>query len=919
MATLIRLFDLANLSIGTPEVGAVNFNALHTLLHAIIKHFNIQDIKTEIPEEERGLYESLGLWGESQQGKVAIRYHQMERKIQEIERLLQALNNLPTGSDLMEKTKGMGQQVVISPVGDMWQMMQMKKKIESNEAGVSKAMALLQDVLHEITNLQDSKTYVENQLQNLGQKVTECGPADTLQDLKQRLNQIEQQRIGVESLDWLQRELELIHQKLNQLEERLAQYPSPDDLSNKVGWDILRETLVRPKYTTDSQTSDTTVTEEKVHQQDPQGFKLASKHSLTTKITAQGPQQGSQLSIEHSPMAQPSQQGVQQGSQLARKTLTEPVYVTDISESGTQKVSSNNGLSSATTNLVTTQQRGPVSSSIGLTSATISLADTQHTSADNRIQEGSTQSETSGKTFIQTLSVDQPHISGTQRVQKGRTHFIASPISAATYSKTFPSTTALTSSSDSSSASKHHDTDTVEALRNIGTLSAEYSQILERIQALESDKADRAELRLLLAEIDLHGFTLPDMHKKLNSLLEDMQVFKVDREKDGELLGHIQNTMLQLQEECEKLNVTTSNLIQDHQQDQRHIDILYQSVEKLDEKKADKDHIGLEIDVKADKRALEGKVSRTQFDATTEQLNNMIQELLSRVSGQEQDWQRILEKISLEMQSKLDRMELDPFKNKLEERWKAIRRQLQERSPQYEADEAAGIRKQLISQFHCISCDRPVDMMVPGPQILNIPSMPSFPAHRSNRPYTVYELEQIRQHNRNHRFLDMNDFYLSSARSCGGSHTLTFPHRRYVKLQNIIPSTSMEDEATTTAPKLAEVDILGYDGQIYRGRMDQRFPSIPPKDGKRCMLKTRMKFTQGSQKCVPYDGYTPPSRPQSAKSSGRSSIALSRTTPEHLSSACQHSQVDNQSHSRETLEFRVEMNFNQPRVDESVM
>lgn len=56
---------------------------------------------------------------------------------------------------------------------------------------------------------------------------------------------------------------------------------------------------------------------------------------------------------------------------------------------------------------------------------------------------------------------------------------------------------------------------------------------------------------------------------------------------------------------------------------------------------------------KADKRALEGKVSRMQFDSMTEQLNNMLQELLSKISGQEKDWNKVIEKISSEMDCKV--------------------------------------------------------------------------------------------------------------------------------------------------------------------------------------------------------------------------------------------------------------------------
>lgn len=42
----ISLCDLLDVSIGTPQVGAVNFSALHALLHAVLKQLDIQQVKT---------------------------------------------------------------------------------------------------------------------------------------------------------------------------------------------------------------------------------------------------------------------------------------------------------------------------------------------------------------------------------------------------------------------------------------------------------------------------------------------------------------------------------------------------------------------------------------------------------------------------------------------------------------------------------------------------------------------------------------------------------------------------------------------------------------------------------------------------------------------------------------------------------
>ncbi|EPQ18953.1 Glutamine-rich protein 2 [Myotis brandtii] len=177
--------------------------------------------------------------------------------------------------------------------------------------------------------------------------------------------------------------------------------------------------------------------------------------------------------------------------------------------------------------------------------------------------------------------------------------------------------------------------------------------------------------------------------------------------QDEELLGHVQSAILQVQGDCEKLNLITGNLIEDHRQKQKDIDVLYQGLEKLEKEKVNRGHLEMEIDVKADKSALEAKVSRMQFDATTEQLNHMMQELVAKMSGQERDWQKMLDRLLTEMDSKL------------------------------------------LAHFHCLSCDRPLETAVTGQVLPTTPVGPSLPGHRSTRPYTVFELEQVRQQSRN--------------------------------------------------------------------------------------------------------------------------------------------------------------------------
>lgn len=109
---------------------------------------------------------------------------------------------------------------------------------------------------------------------------------------------------------------------------------------------------------------------------------------------------------------------------------------------------------------------------------------------------------------------------------------------------------------------------------------------------------------------------------------------------------------------------------------------LFHSLERLEKEKVDKEELVLEIDVvrmsaslcfagrkqgrtrtpwcsavslfqKADRASLAGKVSCAQFDAAMEQLNGAIKEMLSKVTGQEQDWHQVQQKLIQELDSKV--------------------------------------------------------------------------------------------------------------------------------------------------------------------------------------------------------------------------------------------------------------------------
>lgn len=178
----VSLSNMVDLALGTPELGAVNFNVLHSLLHAMLQRLNIADVRAQLPAERHDstvpaaarqagtkvddrrktsdieesdsgfaglasasegcaeLYpDQLGSKQDSEKLIMVTRspYHQLEERVGRMERQLMDLNSLPSTKELMEFTGGERNRD-IRPVADMWQGMQLSQKVDANTQGVSK-------------------------------------------------------------------------------------------------------------------------------------------------------------------------------------------------------------------------------------------------------------------------------------------------------------------------------------------------------------------------------------------------------------------------------------------------------------------------------------------------------------------------------------------------------------------------------------------------------------------------------------------------------------------------------------------------------------------------------------------------------------------------------------------------------------
>ncbi|XP_069803900.1 glutamine-rich protein 2-like isoform X2 [Dendropsophus ebraccatus] len=861
----IRLSDLANLAIGTPEVGSVNFPALRDLLHAILNHLHIQDVGAEPPEEgtrgyppsrgvlvntkeaeppgegiggyppsrgvlvntkeaeppgegiggyppSRGVLEKIeeaeppgeGTRGHQPSGGVLEKIEEdiMERRVLHMAGQLKTFNNLPSGSELIKRSKS-EQQGGGRAVEDMWQMMKLRRRMEVNEEGVSKAMAVLQDLMLEISTLKVSQRDVQDQVQRVAENLQQPSHAELKTDTEK-------------DVEMLQKELELLKSRQKDLEDKmemlcgsLERRPETKDAkppSSLPPWDIdlspmyVREQRYAPFPCHQDTQPSSSLPPWDVDLSPMYGRAQLTKISvpdgpiLSTSQATLSPAQGSgqpkdsalpvdtqhvtqdgasgDTKLEVSEQQHATDQTLPEASMTADSmggidaaaapgspgetfalppgaTSTEDAMSTRTDALGEDKADSTEpGLLQTNTDdlaqtvpdlqdkrtppspemeehrgdkleqmetamdPIVTQQNGQQMEESSLISQQLGYLSASIQTIEKELKELRDRQEQEKATMEQSMADKSLQLQEQLDTLRGILTAMASS-SSTLLAMTIPR------ESDSPAPGSTVNAETTQAAQGTTTMTTTTSKEHVACPACTIDIGKKVS-KLVNQYEDLQKLVTDYTTGEASG--KDVQEGKASDHKiqDTDVIGYIKSVMGKLQEECEQLNKTTKTLIQDHEQKQEQID-------------------------RADKRALDSKVSYERFDATTEHLGKMMEDLLDKMNAHEQDWQRLLENINVEMQNKLDRIEIDPLKNILEERWKDLCHQLQKQPQQYEADEAAGIRKQLMTRFHCLSCDRPVDMMVPGPAITTLPKIPGLPAHQSNRPYTVFELDRARQ------------------------------------------------------------------------------------------------------------------------------------------------------------------------------
>ncbi|VEN51608.1 unnamed protein product [Callosobruchus maculatus] len=236
---------------------------------------------------------------------------------------------------------------------------------------------------------------------------------------------------------------------------------------------------------------------------------------------------------------------------------------------------------------------------------------------------------------------------------------------------------------------------------------------------------------------------LTDMERETAELLEKAHVGG-DVGKEAGVSAEVATVVASLQEEMTMITENMEKLLTDKEKGDHMMDVISEQVELLKTIKADREDLEDALADKADACQINRKVSFEQFDQACGDMSKTIEEALSKLGQQETLWNQALTDIQNSVGNKLDRMELNPLRDFINNKLRSLQEKFRALTALKKEQEAAGTKSKYLRNVNCISCDKDVVMrkeMDPTQFPKPYASQPT----RSMGPYLAYELDQLRK------------------------------------------------------------------------------------------------------------------------------------------------------------------------------
>ncbi|CAH8535176.1 unnamed protein product [Schistosoma turkestanicum] len=837
-----NLSELLDLALGTPDPGSVNFGILYIILSHIIKHLELSDVE---PCEEKNLSE---LYAQSEakfpgSGTDQNIYHGIQKRLLNVESQLELLNSLPNNLEIIgllnnnktdpttttnttandhdnqndtdeNKIKSKKIEHSLDPttattdehriVSQLWQSVQTNKRLDATEEGLHRLSSLTDDLLEQIKKFAEQnkalKAELEEALENSSLK-------EKLAQLTEKLGEIERNQ--------------------NEDADRLQNAVHRDALRSSVYWQALGKSITGVECSTPCMMMDDNKSQRSnsIIQEGSVGGSNADK-------TASGARASTVSAVSVASVTSTGGRRDESSSGLMKSLPEEYTECPDPQLSSTLRklgnvASSFDSVVSRIEQLeIAVQQQDTFSDKMSIRqqdemSDKMSLRQQDEMSDKMSFQ----QDEISDKVSLERQGTISDKVSSirqqdtsTDKVALQRQGTISDKVSSIRQQDTSTDKVSSIRQQDTSTdkmsslqrqsttsdkmSARQQDTTTDKMSARQQDTTADKTSV--RRQATMSDKdlieqkADRSDL------ISIMG-TSAELSEKVSNLEASVKELSKEREKiyvDGttsphmpypsdnkKLIKKLQDTMSVLQEQINQQHDTVTDVKTQFKKLHETVVDVKQFANDLESRKADATYIDEQLDKKYDREEAKSFINRTEFESTNRVLEKLAEDLFTKLATAETELKSSLNDLQGLMEGKLDRDEMEQFREWLQKRFKSINKQLNPYTQEtagvgQTADDAAGLKRAYTQHYHCISCDRPLDV--------------ALNQDRSNK--TFYIDPPFKRTSNNYY-----DVYGGTPRPCGGQYTA------------VSSSTTSKKKPHVTQCKRETLSIQGMDGHIYRG------------------------------------------------------------------------------------------------------
>ncbi|VDM00343.1 unnamed protein product [Schistocephalus solidus] len=284
------------------------------------------------------------------------------------------------------------------------------------------------------------------------------------------------------------------------------------------------------------------------------------------------------------------------------------------------------------------------------------------------------------------------------------------------------------------------------------TLPNEAERTAKALQALEKQQSLAPSVEDKLRQLETFTNGLGEQVKRLRSGLEEVKGGLTEQQHKTEVLkAEVEDldqqkaSITYVDESLSKVPLALSDGCS-----KLHFAVFY------DQRKLSPFEVKRTLQEKLDKSDLDSKLDRALFDQTTDGIRRIVEGLLEKLLAVETELKGIIDGLSGNILSKAEKDDLEELRKWLEKKLASLPARTKRASKKHPVDDccqlghlhgdgAAGIRRKIVSHFHCISCDRPLELEVDKTDVPTLPELRSFRQGRSPRPLALKDLARARR------------------------------------------------------------------------------------------------------------------------------------------------------------------------------